>query len=90
MSLENARDCKHGRQRGKCADCDVTELEQRISELEAERDELRAKLKAAEEANETLRQALHRLTLELDGAAAQPETCDCDGFHTGACRSRTP
>jgi len=27
------RDCAHGRQRGKCADCDVMELEQRVVRL---------------------------------------------------------
>jgi hypothetical protein len=28
------RDCKHGRQTGKCADCEVEELCKRVDELE--------------------------------------------------------
>ena len=32
--MNNGRDCVHGRQVGKCADCEVNELEKRINELE--------------------------------------------------------
>ena len=38
----NERDCPHGRQRGKCADCDVAELEQENERLRAELAALKA------------------------------------------------
>ena len=35
MNYPNARDCEHGRQRGKCADCDVARLERELAEARA-------------------------------------------------------
>ena len=43
----NARDCEHGRQRGKCADCDVARLEAEADTLRAECAALRAVAEAA-------------------------------------------
>lgn len=33
MTYPNARDCEHGRQRGKCPECDVIELESENARL---------------------------------------------------------
>ena len=35
VNYPNARDCEHGRQRGKCADCDVARLERELAEARA-------------------------------------------------------
>ena len=35
-SYPNARDCEHGRQRGKCIDCDYIELEKENARLRKE------------------------------------------------------
>lgn len=39
-SINNGRDCQHGRQVGKCETCDLIEAEQEISKLEAKISEL--------------------------------------------------
>ena len=39
--MHNGRDCAHGRQVGKCDTCDLIDAEQRISELEAQVEQLR-------------------------------------------------
>lgn len=47
--MNNNRDCEHGRQTGKCADCDLATLEHQLAEITAERDKLAAKLAKLDE-----------------------------------------
>lgn len=42
--MNNNRDCEHGRQTGKCADCDLATLEHQLAEITAERDQLAAQV----------------------------------------------
>ena len=35
MTYPNARDCEHGRQRGKCPECDCDEADNLITKLES-------------------------------------------------------
>jgi hypothetical protein len=41
MTYPNARDCEHGRQRGKCPECDLMEAEKQIAKLELENGQLK-------------------------------------------------
>jgi hypothetical protein len=52
------RDCEHGRQRGKCADCDVAELEHENRLLRARNERLERELRdLAESVAKRLEQA---------------------------------
>ena len=44
MTYPNARDCEHGRQRGKCPECDCDEADNLIAKLESDNAELKRKL----------------------------------------------
>lgn len=48
--MNNGRDCKHGRQVGKCDSCELELAEKQITELEAERDALAAQVHAIKSA----------------------------------------
>jgi len=41
MTYPNARDCEHGRQRGKCVDCDLKEATADRDRIKAENERLR-------------------------------------------------
>lgn len=69
----NERDCEHGRQRGKCDSCDLVKAEQRIAELEKDRDELEVKIIAAEGKRNELAATVNRLRDLLTSAFEQSE-----------------
>ena len=42
MTYPNKRDCRHGRQRGHCVECELEDCEQRVAALEREVARLKA------------------------------------------------
>ena len=57
----NTRDCEHGRQVGKCADCDVIELEAENQQLRNQNTELDAACAMLEALNAELVEALREI-----------------------------
>jgi hypothetical protein len=49
VDYSEGRDCEHGRQIGKCVDCDYQDLLGELSDMRDERDALKAELEAARE-----------------------------------------
>jgi len=81
--MNNGRDCKHGRQVGKCDSCELELAEKQIAELETERDALAAQVEILRSSslkvrdlyslNNTLGAGTRRLVLAWDAAlSAEP------------------
>jgi hypothetical protein len=79
MDYPNARDCEHGRQRGKCADCDLKEAQ---AELIA--------LRAVDSATEYPDFAWYTKSMKDDSPAGPIHACSVDAVITACGLSLSP